>query len=98
MPCPVWLSLIIHAGSLAPDCGTATPVDPSKASTFHCIYICGNIEWKCRFTMIDQPTLYKDLLQCYETLKVGTILEFCDVATSETLTLDCSTPLFPLEL
>lgn len=48
--------------------------------------------------MIDQPTLYKDLLQCYETLKVGTILEFCDVATSETLTLDCSTPLFPLEL
>lgn len=33
--------------------------------------------------MADNPTLYKDLMHCYRKLRLGTILEYCDVQTSE---------------
>ncbi|CDI74277.1 thrombospondin type 1 domain-containing protein, putative [Eimeria praecox] len=74
--------LISKRGSLAPNCSTAESVDSTKASTSYCKYICGNIEWRCRFIMTDNPTLYKDLMQCFDKLKVGTILEFCQVKTT----------------
>lgn len=45
--------------------------------------------------MVDNPTLYKDLYQCFERLKVGTVLEFCHVKTSEPLNLSGCIGVFP---
>ncbi|CDJ48385.1 thrombospondin type 1 domain-containing protein, putative [Eimeria brunetti] len=75
-------NLKARRGSLAPDCNTAVSANTANASTSYCKYLCGNIEWRCRFTMMDNPTLYKDLMQCFEELKVGTILESCQVKTT----------------
>lgn len=33
--------------------------------------------------MVENPTLYEDVMECIRQLRSGTLLEFCEIETSE---------------
>ncbi|OEH77655.1 thrombospondin type 1 domain-containing protein [Cyclospora cayetanensis] len=67
--------------SLAPDCSTAVTTNPQKASTLYCQYYCGHVEWECRVLMIQKPTLYKDIMECFKQLQTESALKYCELDT-----------------
>ncbi|XP_026191793.1 uncharacterized protein LOC113146997 [Cyclospora cayetanensis] len=77
-----WIKGVFCLGSLAPDCSTAVTTNPQKASTLYCQYYCGHVEWECRVLMIQKPTLYKDIMECFKQLQTESALKYCELDTT----------------
>ncbi|KAL8451729.1 hypothetical protein Emed_001891 [Eimeria media] len=66
----------------APDCAVALSKDETKVSTLRCRYLCGNLEWRCRSIVSEDPNRYSDLMECFEQLVAGTPLEYCEMGAT----------------
>ncbi|KAL8273853.1 hypothetical protein Esti_002176 [Eimeria stiedai] len=81
-----WIKGVFCLDAHAPDCAVASSKDVMRISTLRCRYLCGNLEWRCRNAMTEDPNRFSDLMECFEQLMVGTSLEHCEVGTSKRAT------------